>query len=150
GQWLAILHAGFGEHEIIIMDLKTQKKRSRVLLDQCFVGLCFSADGKRLFASGGEQEVVHAFDFDDGLLSAHKKLVVATRTEKFIVAGLAVDRAGKRLFAAGTWGDAVAVIPLAAPQKVVKIDLGKESYPYTCLTDASGQRVFISLWNKAA
>src|SRR5262245_38786459 len=63
GQWLAILHAGFGEHEVIILDLKTRKKTSRVLLDQCFVGLCFSPDGKRLFASGGEQEIVHAFDF---------------------------------------------------------------------------------------
>src|SRR5262245_48927709 len=31
GQWLAILHAGFGEHEVIILDLKAQKKTSRFL-----------------------------------------------------------------------------------------------------------------------
>jgi DNA-binding beta-propeller fold protein YncE len=150
GKWLAVLHAGYGEHEIVIMNLKTLKKTSRVLLDQCFVGLCFSPDGKRLFASGGEQEVVHAFDFDDGLLSAHKRLPVARASEKFVVAGVAVDSAGKRLFAAGTWGNAVAVVSLDAPEKVVKVDVGKEAYPYTCLPDATGQRVFVSLWNKAA
>src|SRR6266498_2794245 len=38
GKWLAVLHAGYGEHEVIIIELKTQKKTSRVLLDQCFVG----------------------------------------------------------------------------------------------------------------
>src|SRR5262249_22049545 len=153
GQWLAVLHAGFGDHEIVIMDLKTHKKTSRVLLDQTFVGLCFSPDGKRLFASGGEQEIVHAFDFEEGLLSSHKKIAVAPAKEQFVVAGVAVDRAGKNLFAAGTWGHAVAIVPLEELHKqlkVVKVDVGKESYPYTCLPDASGKRVFVSLWNKAA
>src|SRR5205807_2623169 len=64
--------------------------------------------------------------------------------------GVAVDRAGKRLFAAGTWGNAVAIVPLDAPEKVVKVDVGKQAYPYTCLPDAAGKRVFVSLWNKAA
>src|SRR5205823_13008834 len=117
--WLAVLHAGYGEHEIIIIDLKKHKKTARVLLDQCFVGVCFSANGKRLFASGGEQEVVHAFDFEDGLLSAHKKLAVANVSEKFVVAGVAIDRAGKHLFAAGTWGNAVAIVALDEPEKIV-------------------------------
>src|SRR5262249_42692075 len=150
GKCLSILHAGYGQHEIIIIDLKTQKKTARVLLDQCFAGLCFSPDGKRLFASGCEHEVIHVFDFDDGLLSGHKKIAVARPTGLFIVGGLAVDRAGKRLFAAGTWGHAVAIVPLDAPDKVVKVAVGKDSYPYTCLPDADGKRVFVSLWNKAA
>src|SRR5207248_447547 len=52
GKWLAVLHAGYGDHEVVVLDLDTQKKTSRVLLDQTFYGLCFSPDGKRLFASG--------------------------------------------------------------------------------------------------
>jgi len=150
GKWLAVLHAGYGEHEVIIIDLKTQKKTTRVLLDQCFVGLCFSPDGKRLFASGCEHEVIHAFDFDDGLLGRHKTIAVASRLEHFVVGGVAVDRQGKRLFAAGTWGHAVAIVPLDAPDKVLKVDTGKESYPFTCLPNADGKRVFVSLWNRAA
>src|SRR5262249_19735589 len=69
GRWLAALHAGYGTHETVLVDLKTQKVASRVTLDQAFYGLCYSPDGRELFASGGAFEVVHAFAFEDGLLS---------------------------------------------------------------------------------
>src|SRR5438445_10963131 len=63
GQWLAVLHAGYGEHEIAIVDLNRRRQKicCRVILDQTFYGLCFSPDGKPLFASGCEYEVVHGF-----------------------------------------------------------------------------------------
>ena len=77
-------------------------------LDQTFYGMCFAADGKTLFASGGEFEVVHAFDLRQGLCCPNPRtLAVADRTDKFVAAGVAVDAAGKTLFAAGAWGDAV-------------------------------------------
>src|SRR5262249_4502346 len=58
GQWLAVLHAGFGEHEVVVLALKGRPRVvSRAQVDQTFYGLCFSADGKSLFASGGEYEV---------------------------------------------------------------------------------------------
>src|SRR5438477_196541 len=56
GKWLAVLHAGYGTHEIMMIELQAKKPRvsSRVILDQAFYGLAFSADGKTLVASGGE------------------------------------------------------------------------------------------------
>src|SRR5207244_13024047 len=76
GQWLAVLHAGFGEHEIAILALKGPRPRviSRVRIDQTFYGLTFSPDGKAIFASGGEYEVVHRFDFADGYLTNPKTI----------------------------------------------------------------------------
>src|SRR5262245_27585168 len=65
GRWVAILHAGYGDHEIIVVDYRKKKLSSRVILDQTFYGLCFSPDGKQLFASGAEQEVVHQFRFEE-------------------------------------------------------------------------------------
>jgi DNA-binding beta-propeller fold protein YncE len=150
GRWLAVLHAGHGEHEIAVLDLRRERIVVRVPLDQTFYGLSFSPDGKQLFASGGEFEVVHAFDFQDGLLARHRVLGVVPEGEKFIVGGLAVDAAGKTLYAAGPWGGAVAVVPLANPDNRTTIPLGKDSYPYACLPDRSGKRLFVSLWNRAA
>ena len=60
GKHLAVLHAGYGDHEIMTIDLLRQKVVARVLVDQAWYGLCFSPDGKQLFASGAEYEVVHA------------------------------------------------------------------------------------------
>ncbi len=150
GQYLAVLHAGYGPHEITTVDLKKQKVVARVRLEQTWYGLCFSPDGKHLFASGAEFEVVHAYAFEDGLLFRHREIPVAKSSAKFIPGGLAVDREGKTLFAAGTWGDGLAIVPLDAPNRRVTVPLGKESYPYACLAAPDGQRVFVSLWNNAA
>jgi YVTN family beta-propeller protein len=150
GQWLAVLHAGYGDHEIAIIDLQKQRTASRVILDQTFCGLCFSPDGKRLFASGGEFEVVHAFDFADGLLSRHREFKIADVMDKFIPAGLATDDKGARLAVAGPWGDAVAVIALDSPGDMLKAGLDKGSFPYACLFDRDSRRLFVSLWDKAA
>jgi DNA-binding beta-propeller fold protein YncE len=150
GQWLAVLHAGVGDHEIALVDLKKQKIVSRVVIDQTFYGLCFAPDGKQLFASGAESEVVHTFDFADGLLSRHREIKIVDPKEKFIPAGLAVDAKGTQLAVAGPWGDAVAVVPLDAPEKVTSVALGKDSFPYACLFDKDGKHLFVSLWNKAA
>jgi DNA-binding beta-propeller fold protein YncE len=150
GRWLAVLHAGFGEHEVMTVDLQRQKMVARVGIPQAFYGLCFSPDGHFLYASGGEFEVVHAYQFEDGFLFRHKTVAVAPETTKFIPGGLAVSADGKTLFAAGTWGDAVCMVPLDTPDKRLTISLGKESYPYACTLDPAGNRLFVSLWNRAA
>ncbi len=150
GQWLAVLHAGYGTHEIMIVNVKRQKVASRVVLDQTFYGLCFAPDGKTLFASGAEFEVVHAYDFADGLLARHRELRVAPVNQKFIPGGLAVDPNRRLLIAAGTWGGGVCLVPLDAPEKRTTIALGKDSFPYACAVDAAARRLYVSLWNKAA
>src|SRR5437764_4207572 len=78
GGWLAVLHAGFGTHEVLVIDLRQGNQRvcCRVPLLQTFYGLCFAPDGKTLFASGGEYEVVHAFRFEEGFLGRPRALRV--------------------------------------------------------------------------
>jgi DNA-binding beta-propeller fold protein YncE len=151
GEWLAALHAGLGPHEIITVALGPSRPRivSRIILEQTFGGLCFAPDGKTLYAGGGEFGLVHAFEFADGYLSRHRKLRVARRTEKFVVGGVAVDAGGRWLFAAGTWGDAVCMLPVDRPDDYVTVLLGKDSYPYGCLVDTERKRLYVSLWNKA-
>jgi YVTN family beta-propeller protein len=150
GQYLAVLHAGYGDHEIIVLDLQTERPVARTILRQTFTGLCFSPDGKHLYASGGELEAVHAFDFADGLLSRPRRLPVADMKDTVIPGGLAVDAAGKTLFAAGTWGDRVVLLPLDDGGERTPVALDKGSYPYTCLPHPDGKRLLVSLWGKAA
>src|SRR5262245_25966166 len=150
GKWLAVLHCGYGEHEVATVDLKTEKIVARVSVDNAFYGLAFAPDGKTLFASGGEFEVIHSFAFEDGLLSKHRQLPVAKVADTFIVAGLTTDAAGKTLYVAGPWGHKVAIVPVADPEQREVISLEKDSYPYTCVLAPGGKRLFVSLWNKAA
>ena len=63
---LAILHAGYGEHEIVTVDGSNGKIIGRVSLPASFAGLLWSADGKRLFAGGGFDDRIYRFDHADG------------------------------------------------------------------------------------
>src|SRR5262245_28268078 len=150
GSWAAILHAGYGEHEVIVVDLKAPKQHvvSRTSLKQAFYGLCFAPDGKTVFASGGEHDVVHAFDFSEGYLSNHRELAVPKGS---FVGGVAVDADDQLLAAAGTWGHVVTFVEriLALKGGPVQVALEAKSYPYTCLFDKVRQRVYVSLWAKA-
>src|SRR5271155_3696466 len=47
GKWLAVLHAGYGTHEVVIVELTSRRETitTRVTLPQTFYGLTFSPDG---------------------------------------------------------------------------------------------------------
>jgi DNA-binding beta-propeller fold protein YncE len=128
GEYAAVLCAGFREHELIIVDLNPDRTRvlSRVQIDQGFYGLAFSNDGKQLFASGGEFEVIHVFDFDRGYLVKNRTIDVSLgkETHKGVVSGLAFDPAGKDLFVAVPWSDVVVRVPLVNPEnkKVIPLE----------------------------
>jgi sugar lactone lactonase YvrE len=152
GKWLAVLHAGYGKHEIAVVDLSPGRETviCRVTLPQTFCGLVFSPDGQTLYASGGEYEVVHALTFDDGLLGKRREIRVASNKDTFVVAGLAVDRDGKTLFAAGPWGQAVRIVPLDDPTSARTVRFEEDKYPYTCLPLSDGKRLLVSLWGGSA
>lgn len=150
GKFLAVLHAGYGEHEVIILDLTKQRIASRVPIEQSFYGLCFSPDGKHVYASGAEFEIVHQFEFEDGLLGKRRSIRIADEKSKFIPGGIAASADGKTLFVCGTWGSGLCVVPVDTPDDRWNVEFEPESYPYTCLPDKDGKRLFVSLWSKAA
>jgi DNA-binding beta-propeller fold protein YncE len=128
GQYLAVLHAGLREHGVSVVELnraRPPKIVSRVNVDQAFYGLCFSPDGRTLFASGGEYEVVHAWDFRRGLLSNVQALRIAPVSETFVPSGLAVSPDGRDLFVCGVKADAVVRLPLDNPDNLVRIELSQ-------------------------
>src|SRR5207248_7300849 len=73
GQFAAVLHCGYKEHEVVVLDLNPARRKiiSRAVVDQAFYGLAFSPDGKQVYASGGEFDTVHVRDFDKGFLHNH-------------------------------------------------------------------------------
>ena len=77
GDWAAVLHSGYGPHEVVVVDLKTASVVSRVTLPKTFYGLCFTPNGERLLVSGGEDDVVYQFHFADGQLSDREVIELA-------------------------------------------------------------------------
>jgi YVTN family beta-propeller protein len=154
GKWVVALHAGMTDHEAVVIETATRKVVSRVVMDQCFYGLCFSPDGARLYASGAEFEVIHAFKFADGWLSDDKPIRVADEKQTFLPGGVATSADGRTLYAAGTFGHEVAVVPLdeagLGAGEAKRFGTGALTFPYAILPDPQNPgRLFVSLWGKS-
>ena len=126
GKWAAILHAGYGDHEIIIVDLAKKKEhaKSRVVIEQTFGGLAFTGKGDTLYVGGGEFDRRPPVPFEDGFLFKQKKVKVADA--KFIPGSLAA--AGDMLYVPGVFGHAVAIVGPGKKDRVtVPMDKGQLS-----------------------
>jgi DNA-binding beta-propeller fold protein YncE len=124
GRFAAILHAGYSEHEILVVDIPAAKVAGRTRIKEAFYGLEFTADGKKLFCSGAGDEVIHAFDFADGVLANHQRIRLRPTGANGVPAGLAVDRAAHELYAANVWGHRITRVQLGAEPQVSDISLG--------------------------
>src|SRR5262249_39063202 len=157
GSYAAVLDAGYGEHEICIVDLEHGTVASRVTLPEAFYGLAFNPAGTRLFASGAEYSVVHQFRFADGFLSEHRELALGTakpakgkEAPAGVPAGLAVSPDGRALYVANAWGAALQSLDLTTPGKVRAARFGAGDYPYAVAPAVDGRRLFVSLWGGEA
>ncbi len=147
--YAAVLHSGYGEHEISIVDLERLRVVSRVILDQTFYGLAFGPRGARLYASGAEHEVIHQFTFADGFLTEHRELPVGDSKDKLVPIGLAASEDYQSLYVCCGWGGTVCVLPIEKPQAREHLPMPKGSYPYMPLLSKDGKRLYVSLWAAA-
>jgi YVTN family beta-propeller protein len=171
GKFAAVLHSGWGQHEVRILDIKTGQPVSQVALAESFYGLAWSPDGRRLFVSGGGAEVIHVFEFKDGYLAAHRDLALRPSGEQGVPTGLASSADGRTLYVAESWGQRVEKISvedgkpvwvraLAAAEGAATTDNEGERrkpaadpeapFPYACLPDEKNGRVYVSLWARSA
>ena len=113
GRFAAVLHSGYSQNEVVVVDVRSGKLVSRVNLDESFYGLAFSPDGKHLYASGAGREVIYAFTFENGFLAAPAEHKLRGADERGVPAGIAVTPDGKRLYAANVFKHTVSELNLA-------------------------------------
>lgn len=112
GKFAIVLHCGYGQHELVVVDLAAKQIASRAAVDEAFYGLVISRDGRKVYCSGASGEVVYGFNFAKGKLSHRQTFPLRDATERGVPAGVAVDEAGKTLFAVNLWGGNVSRVNL--------------------------------------
>ncbi len=167
---LAVLHAGYGEHEVVTIDTKSNKVIARVAIPETFGGLVWSPDGSTLYVGGGFDDVIYRFDHKDGYLTKTATLtyhggdtVAQKRDEdeplpraergskrpQGSIAGLALSKDGKTLWAANAWAHHLAKFDTKSGKLVGETELGEDTYPYDVVLDEPRGRVYVSLWGAA-
>lgn len=179
GRHAAVLHCGYGQHEIVVIDVATAQAVNHVALPESFYGLAFAPDGKTLYASGASGEVVHGFAFRNGLLTEPSELRLRDAKLKGIPAGIAISAGGETLYVANLWGHIVSrvqggvvadlrlgkaaleSIPAPLPKTEDEAAVTKradallassqkgEPFPYALVLDEARQKLYVSLWGLA-
>ncbi|MBM4155454.1 MAG: YncE family protein [Lentisphaerae bacterium] len=126
GRFAAVLHAGYGPHQVHVVDLGAGTVVAQARVQEAFYGIEFTSDGRRLFCSGAGTEVVRAFDFDEktGDLGRETAIPLRDVKERGVPAGLAVRSDATSLFVANVLGHRVAKVDLAARSNVLEFAFG--------------------------
>ncbi len=146
GSKIVILLNGYREQGVQVLDRATGKIEQTATQTAAFLGLAFSPDGKTLYASGGNQDVVYRYAWSGNRASLTDSLVLAVKTRpngNRYPAGLAPSPDGKYLYVAENLADSLAVIDLATGKVVQR--LATERYPYGVAVTPDNS-VFVSSW----
>jgi YVTN family beta-propeller protein len=146
GRRLVLLLNGYRQQGIQVVDRAgavTQTLPQRA----AFIGLAFSPDGSRLYASGGNRDLVYAYHWAaDSAVLADSLVLRATSPDSNgtrYPAGLALAADGRTMYVAENLGDSLAVVDVASGRVTQRLATG--SYPYAVAVTPDGT-VFVSNW----
>ena len=147
GDRVVLSLSGYSKQGVEIVDVATGRVLADVPQASAFVGLAFARDGRTLYSSGGNQDVVYRYDWSNGSAALRDSLVLAVKRGRApgtrYPAGLALSPDGTTLYVAENLADSLAVIELSSGRVVQR--LATERYPYDVVVDAKGT-VYVSAW----
>ncbi|MGH7625891.1 MAG: YncE family protein, partial [Gemmatimonadaceae bacterium] len=138
--FVAVLMSGWREQGVQIVERATGRVTQTLPQRAAFLGLVFAPDGHTLYASGGNEDAIYAYRWQNGRATLTDSIVLAPRrarqSGRRYPAGLALSPDGRMLYAAENLDDSLAVIDLPS-QRVVQ-RLATEAYPYGVVTAPNG------------
>jgi YVTN family beta-propeller protein len=148
GDRVVVSLGGYAMQGIEVIDAASGRVLQELPQASAFVGLVFSPDGRTLYSSGGNGDVVYRYDWQNGRATLRDSIVLATKASPRASgtrypAGLAVDPSGSTLYVAENLADSLAVVDLATGRVTQR--LATERYPYDVVVDKNGT-VYVSAW----
>jgi YVTN family beta-propeller protein len=148
GRHVVLLLNGWREQGLQILDRATGAVVQTVPQAAAFIGIGFSPNGRALFVSGGNQDVIYGYDWDNGRATLRDSVILAwkenpRRAGTRYPAGLAVSPDGTRLYVAENLADSLAVIDLGTGAVLSRH--ATERYPYGVVVAPNGN-VYVSAW----
>jgi YVTN family beta-propeller protein len=144
---IVVLLNGWREQGIQVVERSSGRLLQTIPLPAVFLGVVFSPDGRSLYVSGGNQDVIYRFEWRNGAATLADSIVLATRQKgkdgTRYPAGLALSLDGQTLYVAENLADSLAVVDLESRRVVQR--LATERYPYGVVVGPDGT-VYTSAW----
>jgi len=144
-KYAAVTNNGQSTQSIQLISLKDQNVLDTYEVGKSWLGLVFSGDGKNLYASGGNDNLILRF------VIRKQKLICLDTFKlgdpwpvKISVAGIAVDEAMKRIYAVTKENNSLYILDIGTKKILKQISLGGEGY--TCLLSPDKKHLYCSCW----
>jgi DNA-binding beta-propeller fold protein YncE len=147
GKYLLVLNGGYKPPSVSVLRVDTMTEVGRTPVQDGWLGLTFSSDGKLLYVGGGPRAEVYEFRFDEGKLELSRTFTIVPekeRTHRDFIGDVAISPDGRMLFAAGLFHDAVHVVNLQTGKAIERWGTGRR--PYRILFHPDGKSYLVSSW----
>jgi YVTN family beta-propeller protein len=141
----AITNNGESDQTIQLVDIEREVILDSISIGKAWLGLAFSDDGKYLYASGGNDNLIIRYAIRNNHLSVFDTISIGRPwPEKISVAGLTIDDAKNLMYVVTKENNSLYVVDLQTKKTVSKHPLGGEGY--TCLLSPDHKILYISCW----
>lgn len=148
-RYAVVTNNGQSTHSLLLIDLEKNELLDTAVVPKAWLGLAITANGKTVYASGGNDNMIRSFAIENGTLFERDSLVLGDPwPNKISPAGLALDEKRNRLYTVTKEDSALYVLNLKTKAVERRLPLGHEAY--TCLLNPDGSELYISLWGGSA
>ena len=153
GRAMVALTSGYNSHELVVIDVESNKATQHISMGSAFMGLAWHPDGTRLYVSGGnlkaprgERAPIRILEYADGRLSEKPvgTLMETIDYREIYWSGLAHHPTKDILFAANRTAGNIVVFDTASGELLARI--ATEVNPYDLILTDDGGTLYCSNW----
>lgn len=145
-KYLAVTNNGQSKQHIQLLDVQKSTELDRILIPKAWVGLAFSNDEKRIYASGANDNCIQVYAIQNNKLVKADSIVLGQPfpKEKICPTGIALDEKRNRLYTVTKEDNSLYIIELTTKKILKRIPLAAEAYQ--CLLAPDRKSLYISVW----
>ncbi len=148
-QRMVVTNNGQSTQQLTLVDVANSAILDEITIPKSWLGLAMSSDGKTVYASGGNDNMIRVYQIAADTLSQRDSIVLGTPwPTKISPAGIALDEARQQMYVVTKEDSSLYVLNLRDKSVKQKLALGHEAY--TCLLSPDQTSLYISLWGGAA
>src|ERR1035437_5644520 len=141
----AITNNGESDQTIQLVDIDRDVILDSIIIGKAWLGLTFSNDGRYLYASGGNDNMIVRYEIRNNRLLVSDSIIIGKPWPvKISVAGIALDDSKRRLYVVTKENNSLYVLDTRTKKTISQYPLGGEGY--TCLLSPDHKILYISCW----
>ena len=144
GNMLAVTNNGQSTQTIQLIDPQREKLLDEQVIGKAWYGLAFSPKGDKLYASGGNDNIILAYPTAGRKLGAPDTLRLGRPWPKAKISPTGLAVAAQRLYVVTKEDSALYVLDLHTKRPISRLPLGAEAYG--CLLSPDAKTLYISPW----